>query len=218
MTDHELRTLLLGTKAADIMTLYDGGGFGMINAPRMFGDGAVLPLEADAAKLFADPAQYNAVPVILGTNRDEPALFMVRDPRWVENRLWIFPHLKDEASYLRRVRYGADSWRIGGVDSLAEALSKSQPGQVFAYRFDWDEEPSVMGYDLSTALGAAHGLEIAFVFGEFEGALGPLSVPENAGARCAVEQHDVVLGRVRVLRQSRERTRRHRSAMAAVGH
>ena len=51
-------------------------------------------------------------------------------------------------------------------------LAKSQPGQVFAYRFDWDEEGSVMGYDLSTALGAAHGLEIAFVFGEFEGGLG----------------------------------------------
>ena len=33
------------------------------------------------------------------------------------------------------------------------------------YRFDWDEEPTVMFYDLSIALGAAHGLEIAFVFG-----------------------------------------------------
>jgi para-nitrobenzyl esterase len=172
MSDEELRTLLTGATAADIMTLYEGGGFGMINAPEMFGDGAVLPLEPDAEKLFADPAQYNAVPVILGTNRDEPALFMVRDPKLVETRLWIFPRLKDEASYLRRVRYGADSWRIGGVDSIATVLAKSQPGQVFAYRFDWDEEGSVMGYDLSTALGAAHGLEIAFVFGEFEGGLG----------------------------------------------
>ncbi len=172
MSDEELRTLLTGATAADIMTLYEGGGFGMINAPEMFGDGAVLPLEPDAEKLFADPAQYNAVPVILGTNRDEPALFMVRDPQLVETRLWIFPRLKDEASYLRRVRYGADSWRIGGVDSIATVLAKSQPGQVFAYRFDWDEEGSVMGYDLSTALGAAHGLEIAFVFGEFEGGLG----------------------------------------------
>jgi hypothetical protein len=29
-----------------------------------------------------------------------------------------------------------------------------------------------MGYDLSKALGAAHGLEIAFAFGSFEGGLG----------------------------------------------
>lgn len=172
MSDEQLRTLLLGTKAADIMTLYEGGGFGMISAPDMFGDGAVLPLESDITKVFADPSQYNAVPVILGSNRDEPALFMVRDPRFVENRFWFFPHLKDEASYLRHVRYGADSWRIGGVDSIATVLSKSQPDQVFAYRFDWDEEGSVMGYNLATALGAAHGLEIAFVFNEFEGGLG----------------------------------------------
>jgi para-nitrobenzyl esterase len=172
MSDGQLRALLVGTKAAEIMTLYEGGGFGMISAPGMFGDGAVLPLESDATKLFADPSQYNAVPVILGTNRDEPSLFMVRDPRFVERRLWLFPRLKDEASYLRHVRYGADSWRIGGVDSIATVLSKSQPDQVFAYRFDWDEEPSVMGYNLATALGAAHGLEIAFVFGEFEGGLG----------------------------------------------
>jgi para-nitrobenzyl esterase len=44
--------------------------------------------------------------------------------------------------------------------------------QVYAYRFDWDEEPSQLGFDLSTALGAAHGLEIAFVFNDFKGGFG----------------------------------------------
>ena len=188
MSDEQLHTLLMGTKAADIMTLYEGGGFGMISAPEMFGDGAVLPAQLDAAKLFADPTQYNSVPVILGSNRDELALFMVRDPRWVETRLWLFPKLKDKADYLRHVRYGTDSWRLGGVDSIARVLSKSQPGQVFAYRFDWDEEPSVMGYDLSTALGAAHGLEIAFVFGEFEGGLGLSYLYPKSPARDALSK------------------------------
>ena len=97
------------------MTLYNGGGFGMINAPELFSDGVVLPNEVDAASLFSDPAKYNAVPVILGTNRDEVALFMVRDPRWVENRLWIFPKLKDQTAYLRRsairpTRGGSAAW------------------------------------------------------------------------------------------------------------
>ena len=36
----------------------------------------------------------------------------------------------------------------------------AQPGRVFAYRFDWDEEPTVLGADLGELLGAAHGLEI----------------------------------------------------------
>ena len=43
---------------------------------------------------------------------------------------------------------------------------------VYAYRFDWDEEPSQFGFDLSTALGAAHGLEIAFAFDDFDGGMG----------------------------------------------
>jgi len=186
MTNEALHALLMATPAADIMTLYEGGGFGMINAPDLIADGAVLPNELDAARLFADPANYNAVPVILGTNRDEVALFMVRDPRWVENRLWIFPHLKDQAAYLRSVRYQTDAWRVRGVDSIAEVLKRSQPGKVFAYRFDWDEEPSVMGYDLSTALGAAHGLEIAFVFGEFERGLGLKYLYPKSPARDAL--------------------------------
>ncbi|HET6473471.1 MAG TPA: carboxylesterase family protein [Pseudomonadales bacterium] len=172
MSNDDLRAMLLNTKAADIMQLYAGGAFGMISAPEVVGDGYVLPADIDSARLFADPTKYNSVPVILGTNRDEVALFMVRDPRWVETRFWIFPRLKDPVGYQREVRYQTDAWRRRGVDDLAAALIRSQPGQVFAYRFDWDEEPTVMGYDLSRALGAAHGLEIAFVFGEFEGGLG----------------------------------------------
>ena len=80
----------------------------------------------------------------------KPALFMVRDPRFVETDCGSSHASRTKRAYLRHVRYGADSWRIGGVDSIATVLSKSQPGQVFAYRFDWDEEPSVMGYDLAS--------------------------------------------------------------------
>jgi para-nitrobenzyl esterase len=46
-------------------------------------------------------------------------------------------------------------------------MRESHGPSVFAYRLDWDEEPSVMGYDLSVALGAAHGLDNAFVFHNF---------------------------------------------------
>jgi para-nitrobenzyl esterase len=39
---------------------------------------------------------------------------------------------------------------------------------VYAYRFDWDEEPQVLWADFSKMLGAAHALEIPFVFGLFD--------------------------------------------------
>ncbi len=54
------------------------------------------------------------------------------------------------------------------MDDPARALAAAQPGRVFAYRFDWDEEPTVFGSDLSKLLGAAHGMEIGFVFGHWQ--------------------------------------------------
>ena len=70
------------------------------------------------------------------------------------------------------MKYGALAWKERGVDSLANYMTAAGNPNVYAYRFDWDEEGSVMGYDLSVALGAAHALEIPFVFGDFEGGLG----------------------------------------------
>ena len=58
---------------------------------------------------------------------------------------------------------------------------------VYAYRFDWDEEPTLMGYDLSVALGAAHALEIGFVFGEFDGIGLGYVYPDDENQRSLME-------------------------------
>jgi para-nitrobenzyl esterase len=166
MNATELRTYLYDKTPQDIFALWDDGGFGMINVPTNFGDGHVLP-NMSTAEIFSNPENHNMVPVILGTNRDEPALFMAQSPEFVEYFLWIFPRLKDEADYLRRVRYGAMAWKARGVDELADYMTAAGNQHVYAYRFDWDEQGSVAGYDLSKALGAAHFLEVPFVFGDF---------------------------------------------------
>ena len=49
----------------------------------------------------------------------------------------------------------------------AAAIWTTQPN-VFVYRFDWDEEPRLLGVDLGTYVGAAHGFEIPFVFGHWD--------------------------------------------------
>lgn len=171
MSDAEIRDLLLGKEAADILSVWDGGGFGMIDVPDVLGDGHVLP-DAPVTELLRDPARHHDVPLILGTNRDEPRLFMARNPEWTRELLGFIPRLRDEAAYLRASHYGAASWQLSGVDELARALREGGATEVFAYRFDWDEESSLLGFDLSVALGAAHGLEIPFVFGDFQGGLG----------------------------------------------
>ncbi len=163
-----IRAYLYDKSPNALFAVLDGGGFGMIDMPGNFGDGHVLP-NLSTAELFSSIGNHNPVPVILGTNRDEPALFMSRDPRYTDNTLGIFYSLKDEKTYRSLVRYGGRAWKARGVDQLAEAMTRAGNRDVYAYRFDWDEEPSLMGYDLSVALGAAHGLEIGFVFGEFNG-------------------------------------------------
>jgi para-nitrobenzyl esterase len=171
MSRANLRQYLYNKKPDDFYALFDGFAFGMVDLPANLGDGFVLP-NYSTQEIFSNPENHNQVPVILGTNRDEPSLFMFRDPRYVELFLGFIPRLVDEANYLGLVKYGALSWKERGVDSLARAMTASGNKDVFTYRFDWDEEPSQFGFDLSKALGAAHGLEIAFAFNDFSNGLG----------------------------------------------
>ena len=153
-------TILRRKSAAELVAAVEPGPFGMVRIPALIADGVVLPEQPfDASKLPTE------IPVMIGSNRDEPALFMVQDPRFVRTFLGVFNSLKNKTDYRKRVYYGGLQWKARGVDSLAEQMTKAGNENVYAYRFDWDEEPTVMFYDLSVALGAAHGLEIAFVFG-----------------------------------------------------
>jgi para-nitrobenzyl esterase len=58
------------------------------------------------------------------------------------------------------------------VDVPAALLRQVQGPTVYAYRWDWDEEPGIpLLLDGPAIVGAAHGLEIPFVFGHWD--LGP---------------------------------------------
>ncbi len=142
-------------------------GSDMINLPLVFRDGAVLPQD-DPMQRFTRADGYNQVPVIVGTNRDENKLFMFGDPERVQRLLWIFPRLRDSQHYVLSAEYLAKMWKATGADEPAAAMRAVQGPNVFAYRFDWDEEPTVLGADLSVMLGAAHAFEIPFVFGHFD--------------------------------------------------
>ena len=167
MSPEALRGYLHDKSVAEIFSVWDENTLGgMLDFPFHFADGVVLS-DLPVEETFSSRDNYNAVPVILGTNRDEPALFMAWNARWSETFLWVFRTLKDEDAYLRAVKYGALAWKARGADELAEAMTRSGNRQVYAYRFDWDEQDRVMGYDLSTALGAAHAMELPFVFDSF---------------------------------------------------
>ncbi len=142
---------------------------GIPDVPNVFGDGVVLPKEP-LVSLFARPGAYNQVPTMLGTNRDESKTFMLSDPRYVKRFTPLYLRMRDPERYKAMARGMSLAWRVSGADAPARALASSG-AQVFVYRFDWDEEPTLLGAELSVMLGAGHGFEIPFVFGHFD--LGP---------------------------------------------
>jgi para-nitrobenzyl esterase len=154
--------------AEEILRAYPGEVFmGMLSIPTVIRDGVVLP-EAEMREAFAR-GEYNQVPIVLGSNRDETKLFIFGDPTLVRRWFGIFPMLRvPEERYQLISEYGAKAWKAGGVDSLATVLRAAQGPSVYAYRFDWDEEPTLLFADYGVLLGAAHGFEIPFVFGHWK--------------------------------------------------
>ncbi len=168
MSDAEIERYLRDKSTTEILTVYPPlARVDMIDLPHLFRDGVVLPQD-DPMQHFARPDGYNSVPVIVGTNRDENKLFMQGDPQLVRRILWIIPRIRDERHYNLSAEYMAKMWKANGADEPAAAMRATQGPSVFAYRFDWDKEPHVMGADLSVLLGAAHAFEIPFVFGHFD--------------------------------------------------
>ncbi len=153
----------------EILSVYTPEHTGIYQSrhPFVFRDGAVLPQE-EAMQRFAKPDGYNRVPVMLGTNRDEYKLFMLANPAHVRFVLWVLPRIRDERQYNLTAEYQSNSFKATGVDEPATVLRATQGPSIFAYRFDWDEEPRLLGVDVAALLGAAHSIEIPFVSGHFD--------------------------------------------------
>ena len=165
MADAEVAAYLRSKGAEEILTHASAGFRG---TPTLIGDGHVLPSDLQTADLLA-AGRYNVTPVILGTNRDEVKLFSAFSPEATDRWFGVVPHrVRDPERYDRDTAYGSDAWKVRGVDSLALPLRVAQGPTVFAYRFDWDALRTVGDLDLARLFGAAHALEIPFVFGNLD--------------------------------------------------
>ena len=172
LSSAEQATLLRQLDPWDLYSTYERAASEWDRIPTVFQDGHVLRSGA-IADLLADPSQHHDVPVILGTNRDEPKIFMAFDPRHVRTAFGLPISLKDPARYDQEARYRSLLWKADGVDSLASVLAR-HGAPAWSYRWDWDEQGRAFGFvDISRIVGAAHGLEIPFVLGQFD--VGPQS-------------------------------------------
>ena len=185
MSPSEIASFLRGTSPADLLTAYVTDGMeGIPDVPNVFGDGTVIPSGPPLEQL-ATPGGFNDVPVMFGTNRDETKIFMFASPKNVRQFLGFLPRLRDPDQYDASAAVSSLAWKLVGADAPAAAMRRGGADDVYVYRWDWDEEPTVLGSDLSRMIGAAHGFEIPFIFGHYD--LGPRAnmvwTDENFAAR-----------------------------------
>lgn len=140
---------------------------GELDPFRIIADGLVVPA-AGLESVLDRPADFNAVPVITGTNRDEMKLFNALNPKLVKYALGALPQARDPAFYEASSKYPSRAWRAGSVDAPAARMVAAGHAPVWTYRFDWDDEGRLLVTDLGQLLGAGHSLEIPFVFGHFK--------------------------------------------------
>jgi para-nitrobenzyl esterase len=185
MTDDQLAAWLRGLDVSRLFHAYAGKTLlGMINMPLVINDGTVLP--EDWLGHLSHPDGWNFVPTLVGTNRDEAKLFLFFNPKLITRTLGVIPRFVDEPAYEAVSEALSRTWKATGADAPAAAMHRSGEKNVYEYRFDWHGEATVAGADLSKMLGAAHGLEIPFVFGAFN--FGALTKPLFDEARAADRQ------------------------------
>jgi para-nitrobenzyl esterase len=164
MSSTQLVEYLRGKPANE---LFDGvtrrGNLGYFT-PTNIRDGLVLP-EKSLLEVYRDPRAHSPVPVILGSNRDEYKFWLSDSDELVETRFGLWRTIRDPERYDQLSAYFSDQWQLVGVSAPARALHSAGQAPVYTYRLDWAGQPRRFGVDESRLYGAAHGIEVVFLFG-----------------------------------------------------
>ena len=181
MTDTALASYLRGKTTAEVLQAFrsDTGGKVYRNLD-LIGDGVTLPRAIASKELFSNANDYNAVPVMMGTNRDEMKLFLGVSDDHVDKLMGIPIAIKDRERYEAFSKYSSNLWKLRAVDQLASVMREAQGESVFAYRFDADDLRDFGFLDLKTLMGAAHAFEVPYVFGNFISSVSNVIHPETA--------------------------------------
>jgi para-nitrobenzyl esterase len=146
-------------------------------------DGRVLP--GDPYALY-ETGRQNDVPVLIGTNSDEGALFtppnvppaqveqQIRSGygRYADQMLAAYPHATPAEARTSAKNLFRDTAFAWPTWTWARLQSKSGKGKVFAYFFD-QHSPTIPGSPFNDPDGATHASEIAYVFGNLSADYGP---------------------------------------------
>lgn len=178
MSARDIEAYMRSKKPQDFLEMYpEGKAAGMIRFPTAFGDGKVLPVDFYGALASGN---YNKVPMILGTNKEEAKLFLRTSSPfagWIKDRSLFKEPAKMEL-YDLAAGYTSDGWKVLVVDQPARIMrdNEDQPF-IFTYQFLWGAggaKNNVINPPLNIILGTCHAMEIDFVFGTDKASLGAL--------------------------------------------
>ena len=165
MTDDEIDTYLRHKTASQLLGAYENTGLGMISFPFIFEDGTVIP---EAGFDALETGEYpNKVPMIIGSNKEETKIFLYMASLFSED---LFDDNDD--LYQKVASVTSDMWKVNGVDEMARMLtSRGDQPAVYAYQFLWGAADasgsSVMPSPYGVKLGACHGMDVPFFFGNW---------------------------------------------------
>ena len=156
--------------------------------PAVIRDGVVIPHEGILTAL-ADPRYAKNVPVMAGTTRDEVTLWLGLSRYFVDvsypftQALPAKLRIKNPALYAFWVDTRSRGWKLGAVDDPLSGMLEAGYTDLYAYRYDWDEQPDNYFVPFSEILGAAHASEIAFIMGApMYGDIGEYMYPDTDSA------------------------------------
>ena len=174
------RRFLKNLEAEDFLSIYlelEEKTFDYI--PLVNRDGIVIPEEGILSALGNKKYAKN-IPVIFGSNKDELSLWLGVNNYFSERtypftRLIPIPkiELKNPELYKLWLSVRSEAWKLRGVDEPLLQLEKAGYKNIYAYRFDWDDQKKSLFADFPNIIGAAHGLEIAFLTTDYK--FGPVS-------------------------------------------
>ena len=154
----------LTTPTAELFKAYGPDENGEYQFPSIISDGISLPTQPLLTALGSSD-QLNKVPLIIGANRDEVKSWQAMDENLVHSPLSLMWRPKDKTFYNTRASYLSRLWNARGVDHVVKAMMRAGHEDIYAYRFDWDENAQLFHLDFATLFGAAHTVELKFVFG-----------------------------------------------------
>ncbi len=175
MSDAEITAFMRGLSTEAVLAAYrDQPDLGY-DLPSVVLDGVIVSEDGHHAQLAS--GAYNQVPMMLGGNLNEQKAWMAYDPAYVDFTE-VGPEARDRDQYAAIDHHYSSWWNASAVDDIADhAVSP-----VYAYRFDWTDAPTEP-VDLAFLVGAAHGMEIPFVFGDFSGGFEALFTEDNRDGR-----------------------------------